>query len=255
MKIRVLGASGGSSLKDSPVSLLINDIIALDFGSTASFLSLEEQWSLKAGFVTHAHLDHIKDLPFLVDNRLFYSQKTFYVWGLPETVRALKQFIFNYHIWPDFTEIPSKEEPALILNSLRCLESVYIEKFEIIGIPVKHTVPAVGYLVKDKEKSIFYSGDTGPTPETWSILNEESLSALFVDVSYPDEKKEMALITGHLTPELLYRDLKNLKEIPPRIFVLHSKPGTRKKIKEELFKYFGQNPEIKVLKGGEVLEI
>ena len=45
-----------------------------------------------------------------------------------------------------------------------------------------------------------------------------------VEVSFPDQLEELALMTGHLTPALLAKELAKLSKLPPRILITHLKP-------------------------------
>ena len=60
------------------------------------------------------------------------------------------------------------------------------------------------------------------------------MSALIVEVSYPDEMKELAVRVGHLTPALLADQLQKLIQPPKRIFITHVKPQFRAGIEQEI---------------------
>ena len=73
MKIQFLGAHNCESATTRLVSILIDDVLALDAGSLTSTLSIEAQLNLKAVLLTHHHYDHIRDIPALGMNALFYD--------------------------------------------------------------------------------------------------------------------------------------------------------------------------------------
>ena len=68
MKIRVLGASGSDIPGHHLSSFLLNNKILFDAGGVTSSLSFTAQQKIEHIFITHAHLDHIRDIPFLADN-------------------------------------------------------------------------------------------------------------------------------------------------------------------------------------------
>ncbi|KKK62014.1 hypothetical protein LCGC14_3008580, partial [marine sediment metagenome] len=68
MKLRVLGASGAEFPGQNPPGFLIDDVLLLDAGTIGAVLSEDEQWGIRNIILTHAHLDHIKSIPFLADN-------------------------------------------------------------------------------------------------------------------------------------------------------------------------------------------
>jgi phosphopantetheine adenylyltransferase len=63
----------------------------------------------------------------------------------------------------------------------------------------------------------------------------------------------MALISGHLTPELLRLELDKMVIMPDTIYITHAKPVHKKRVHEELKKLNIRN--IKILKDGDVHEI
>ena len=93
------------------------------------------------------------------------------VHALPETIQALKDHIFNWVIWPDFTEIPHFERPWMVYSPLQVGHPVQIGNRTIRPITANHTVPAVGFHIGGTAGSLVYSGDTLPTEEFWRTVN------------------------------------------------------------------------------------
>jgi ribonuclease BN (tRNA processing enzyme) len=62
MEIRILGAHNVESATSKLVSLLVDDVLAVDVGSLTSSLSLEEQQKVSNILLTHCHYDHVRDL-------------------------------------------------------------------------------------------------------------------------------------------------------------------------------------------------
>jgi len=56
----------------------------------------------------------------------------------------------------------------------------------------------------------FYTGDTGPTRQTWKQAGKRQFDALIIDVSFPNNMRELAITTGHLTPDLLGEEIKHM---------------------------------------------
>ncbi|MCX8027285.1 MAG: 3',5'-cyclic-nucleotide phosphodiesterase [Thermodesulfovibrionales bacterium] len=236
MKIRVLGCSGAEMPGHNPSSFLIDGVIVLDAGSITSTLNEKEQCNIKSIFVTHAHLDHIRGIPFLADNLIINKPDIrFEVLSIKPIIKAMKDNLLNSTIWPDFTDIPHPKDGIIKLTELKENKERDELGYKITPIKVNHTVPAVGYLVVDKNgKSLFYTGDTGPTPKTWKRLKNICLDALIIEVSFPNKMKELALMTGHLTAELMLNEIKSIKCMPKKIFITHPKPQYLKQIITEL---------------------
>ncbi|PJC70824.1 MAG: MBL fold metallo-hydrolase, partial [Zetaproteobacteria bacterium CG_4_8_14_3_um_filter_59_5] len=101
MKIKVLGCYGGQLLGFHLTSFLINDSILLDAGSPTEALDLEDQFAIRHIFISHTHLDHIKDIAFLADNRSLKrmggadTNRQIVVHSLPENIEVMRNDFFN----------------------------------------------------------------------------------------------------------------------------------------------------------------
>ena len=233
MKIRVLGSAGGEFPGFQPPAFLLDDVLLLDAGTTGAALTEEEQAAIRGICVTHAHLDHVRGIPMLADNRAIGNcPGSLELAGSAETLATLRQHLFNGVVWPDFSVIPSPDAPIIVYRELQPEVAVDVAGYRIASCPVNHTVPAVGYLVGRNGKSVLYSGDTGPTERLWELAT--GADALIVEVSFPNEREELALKTGHLTSRLLAQELAKVVELPPMILITHPKPQYYDIIRAEL---------------------
>ncbi len=254
MKLKVLGASGSDIPGQHLTSFLLDEKILFDAGGVTNSLNLKEQQKIKYIFITHAHLDHVRDIPFLADNLILSRKKSkIKVFSIKEVLDDIKKHLLNHRIWPDFTVIPNEKESLIKLEKIKRGDSVTINGFKITPIAVNHTVPAVGYLVQKDNKFLFYTGDTGPTEKTWQALSHIALDALIIESSLPDKLKKIAQTTGHLTPALLFNEISILKPPPKKIYITHVKPLYRKQIERDIQK-FGCY-KIQILCDGETIKI
>ncbi|WP_085812212.1 3',5'-cyclic-nucleotide phosphodiesterase [Geoanaerobacter pelophilus] len=252
MRLRVLGCSGAEFPGHSPSAFLIDDSLLLDAGTVGAVLSEEEQWRIKDILVTHSHLDHIRGIPLLADNIVVSGiSRTVQVLGTTEVLAALGSHLMNGVIWPDFTRIPTPEAPVLRYQPITVEAPFQVGDYEVLACPVNHPVPAVGYRVSRGGASLLYTGDTGPTARIWELAGE--LAALIVEVSFPSEMEEIALLTGHLTPALLGIELAKLPKLPSRILITHLKPQYYDRIKDELEAL--RLPGVELLRGGNVYDL
>ncbi|MCJ7663160.1 MAG: MBL fold metallo-hydrolase, partial [Desulfobacterales bacterium] len=106
MRIKVLGCYGTEFLRFKSCGFLINGSVMLDAGSIVSTLSLEEQRGVQDIFITHSHLDHIKDIFFLSNNLLEDKGRTIKIYSTAAILESLKRHFINGIICPDFTSIP-----------------------------------------------------------------------------------------------------------------------------------------------------
>lgn len=250
MKLRVLGCAGAEFPHFHPSAFLVDDSLLLDAGTIGAVLSEHEQWAIAQIFITHAHLDHIRGIPMLADNIVIKElKKSLTIYGINETLESLGTHLLNDVIWPDFSKIPP-DHPVIRYHRVIPEVELEIGDYRVMAVEVDHTVPAVGYIVRKGNKSIMYTGDTGPTKRLWEFT--DGLSALIVEVSFPNEMEKLALLTKHLTPALLATELKKMKNMPPRILITHPKPQHYDKIAAELDE-LGME-QVELLRDGNVYE-
>jgi len=226
MKFRVLGCSGGIGQGLHTSSYMIDDDILLDAGTGVGGLTLEEMHQLKHVFITHSHMDHVLSIPLLVDTLFSDLQKQpLLVYARAETIQILKEHIFNWQLWPDFTELPSKENPVLKLIEMNPGDEMYVGERRIEMVNVNHTVPACAYIVEADDKVFAYSGDTTTNDNLWNRLNQCSkLDFIVVETAFSEEEIELAKLAKHYCPSILAADLKKLNH-KVKIGISHLKPG------------------------------
>jgi ribonuclease BN (tRNA processing enzyme) len=236
MRIRVLGSSGAELPGHRPPSFLLDGKILFDAGSLTNNLAAKDLLKIEHIFITHTHLDHIMGIPFLADH-LMFSEKSHKVdiIGIPAVIEAIRKNLLDGSIWPDFTTIPGTHEAILDLKELEPGRSIKVGAYTITPYKVNHPVPASGYLVEDeKERRFFYTGDTGPSDSTWEEIGGKPIHCLIIDVSFPNHMEQVAVRTGHLTPQLLKKELLKMKFSPKKTHVIHIKPQYFKMVKKEL---------------------
>ncbi|MFQ5345533.1 MAG: MBL fold metallo-hydrolase [Mariprofundus sp.] len=234
MRIKVLGCYGGQLLDFRLTSLLVNDSILLDAGSPTETLSLEEQHDIQHICLSHIHLDHIKDIAFLADNRSIkrlggnVDNRSITIHSLAENNRILKQHFLNDLIWPDFTCIPNAEDPILKLNNIEAETPFELDNVRITAIEVNHPVPCTGFLLEQNNKQVIYTADTGNTDRIWEVANAQpNLKGIIMDCSFPNEYQYLADLSGHLTPKGMMEDLQKFEQLGNvPVYLYHMKPET-----------------------------
>lgn len=253
MQLRVVGCHGGETPKHRTCAFLLDERLAIDAGSLTSGLDLPLQCKLEAVLVSHAHLDHIRDLATIADNRTMYGCPPLQVVGTKPTLDVLRKHFFNDLLWPDFAAIPSKKEPTILYKTLKPEVRVEIAGFGVRAISVTHTIDASAFIVDKNGATVAYSGDTGPTDRLWEVLNEQKdLRALLMEVSFPNESQRIATLSGHHTPQTLIKDLKKYvrpKDLPTLLY--HIKPAFQAEVEKQCSKLKGV--ELTVLRLGEQL--
>ncbi len=253
MQLRVVGCHGGETPKHRTCAFLLDERLAIDAGSLTSGLDLGLQCRLEAVLVSHAHLDHIRDLATIADNRAQFGCKPLSVVGTKPTIDVLKKHFFNGLLWPDFTAIPSKKQPTIAYRVLELEKRAEVAGFGVRAIAVSHTIDTSAFVIDKNGASIAYSGDTGPTSRLWKVLNaEKDLRALLMEVSFPDEEQRLATVSGHHTPQTLRPELakyKSPKDLPTLLY--HIKPAFQAAVEKQCAKLKGV--DLTVLRLGEQL--
>jgi len=225
MIFKVLGCYGGELPGFRCPGFLVNGRLLLEAGTAAFALTLEEQLGLTAVCVSHVHLDHVKDLPFLVENRAGRGLRPLVVAATARIVACLQRDLFNGRLWPDFSRIPSRREPSLRYQALPEGRFSRVAGIGIKPVRVRHTVDATGYLLREPGASILYTGDTGPTPDVWKAAHRlRDLRAVIAECSFPSSMEALAVASGHLTPTLLERGLALLDRPEVPVHLCHMKP-------------------------------
>ena len=246
MQLRVLGCHGGETPKHRTSSFMVGESLAIDAGAITSGLSLDEQARIDSVLVSHPHMDHIRDLATLADNRCQQGGSTLDIVGIPATIEALRIHFFNDVIWPDFTRIDAKDGPTVRFVEVQPNRVAEVNGYEVTPIMVNHTVDTSAFIIRQNASSIVYSGDTGPTDELWTRINAlDDLQALMMEVSFPNDEAELAFQSRHLTPETLAIELGKLEqsdELP--IMLYHIKPTFEGRVLRELAGIRGRNLQI-----------
>ncbi len=255
MQIRILGCSGGIGAGSRTSAMLIDNDVLIDAGTGIGDLALEDLDTIRHVFLTHAHLDHIAGLPMLVD-RVFDENfdVPITVYAREETLRAIQEHIFNGVIWPDFAKLPSPQNPMLRYRVCSPGDTITIAHRDFYAIDVRHSVPSLGYTVKNSGGSIAISGDTKSNETLWPVLNAcDDLKILVIEVSFPDELEKLATASGHYCPKTMTRDLERLRQ-NPEIWITGMKPGEEATILEQVLRA-APDRNIQMLCSGDVLTV
>ena len=251
MRVRVLGAHGGSSPSHRQTSFLVNGTVCVDAGAITDALSLEEQARVRAVLVTHAHMDHVSSLPFLVENVFGRTSSPLEIVAPEEVLSALKKHLFNDALWPDFSRLPNDRVPAVTFRSVAALEPFEVGGLTVTAVPVSHVVPTVGYILEDGGTSIVFSGDTGPTEALWRAARARAgVKGLFVECSFPNSLQHLADVSKHLTPATLRIEIAKLPPNAP-IHLYHMKPPTLEILRAEVAAL--REPRLSILADGDEL--
>ena len=236
MKIQILGAHLAEQKGARLTSLLIDGVLVVDAGGLTSALSLPEQKKIKTVLLTHHHFDHTRDLVTLAANAGYYWQRQLVVYAPRYTLDIVTNCLLDGQIYANFLEYPSKEKPTLILEAIEPHSRKTIAGYDILAVPVKHSVPAVGYQITSSAgKSLFYTGDTTVgISDCWQHISPQ---LLITEVAGPNKYEDWLKKAGHFCARFLKEELmqfRQLKGYLPRVIVIHIGNPYEQEIKEEV---------------------
>lgn len=235
--ITILGAQGSRSDNAFTTCIQVTKNTLIDAGNIMHALG-NEALHVNHIFFSHAHLDHIIDSAFLMDNFFAQRSEPLYLYGLPQTIEALKKHIFNWDIWPNFSEIHllGDKKPSVIYVEIDFYQRFAVEDgIFLTPIPSNHTVPCCGYLIEKENHAIVFSADTFKNEALWHLINTNTaITALIIDVSFPNYLSKIAHDSKHLTAEFLKEELALLTRKEVKIYINHIKPFYQHTVISEL---------------------
>lgn len=250
MKLRILGCRGTRASGHQASSFLLDESLLLDAGTVCAALDPQAQSTISDLLLTHAHFDHLADLPFLVENGLGRRHQPLRIWAPEPVLQVVAEHLFNDAIWPDFSRAQGAYPPQIEYCPLPAGQVSRVAGFEVRWARTNHPVFAVGYGLQRHDSAVLISGDTGPTEELWQLANAlPQLQGVFVETSFPDRLAATAAGSGHLTPASLQAELVKLNRPQLPVKVFHLKPRFLDEIVTELDAL--EDPRLQILHGGE----
>jgi ribonuclease BN (tRNA processing enzyme) len=225
MRLKILGCCGGIGGNLRTTSFLLDHDILIDAGTGVGDLLVSELSLIDHVFITHSHMDHVTSIPFLADSVGWMRDKPITVHATEQTRDILKKHLFNWKLWPDFTEIPDAKNPVLKFETITLGKTVELNGRKITPLPANHVVPAVGFQLDSGRASLVFSGDTTTNDPLWREVNRiANLRYLVIETAFCNREKDLAVASKHLCPSMLAEELSKL-ERPAEIYITHLKPG------------------------------
>jgi cAMP phosphodiesterase len=251
--IDVIGVDGSKQFGCNLCSMLLGESVLLDAGS-ASMLSGQQQQEVEMVLLTHAHLDHVLELGFMIDATVTIRDEPLRVMGSKACLEIVQKHYMNDLIWPDFSHIKTSIGPALVYEIIEDRKWFKLPgEITAWAEPVCHGSGARGFFFRSNTGTILYTGDTGPTDSIWEKGSEmDDLKMIIAEISFPDQKTDVAIASNHLTPSLLEKELKKLNKPDVPVYAFHLKPWERHEIEKDVARRFGGR--IVILRRGDRLE-
>lgn len=257
--IKILGAYGAKTVNTAMTCVQVDEEILIDAGNILLGLDKEAK-NVNHIFLTHTHLDHIVDIPFLIDIYFESRIKPLTIYGLEGSIENVKKYIFNWAIWPDFSNIPLTVggEKSIIFKTIEVGEEIEINNIKLKPIKTVHTDSSCGYVITKGGSATLFTSDTYKCDAIWEETNNNPLiKSVIIDVSFPSILKDLAFNSKHLTPDLLNEEIQtNLMREDVKLFINHIKPIFLDEIKDEIkTKYPDFLRGGKILNDGDILNL
>jgi len=252
MYIEVLGAYGSKTNNTNLSCFKLSDKVYIDAGNLTS-LSLDELKKIDYILLTHAHLDHIFDIPFLLDNVFTLRDNPVSIISSKVTIDFLKEFILNKKIWPAFHDL--KYNNRNIVEFMEVKDGSILERdgIKIEVFTTNHDPYTLGFVINN---DTMICGDTYVSDRIKEIAVENRIKNLVIEASFPSEMEALAKASKHMTPKLLNDFIKEIhKEKKNRLnlFLYHIKANYIDVVESEI-KILPELKKAYILKDGDVID-
>lgn len=188
MRVHFLGTSGFHPTEHRHTAgILIPELgIAFDAGTSAFRIPPLLQSTELTIFISHAHLDHICGLTYLLVPLLQQTLHRCVVYAQPLTLTTIEQHLFCPDIFPI--------RPRIELLPLP--DSVSLPGGDIRWWPLHHPGGATGYrLDRPDGRSLAYMSDTNANVDSLDFLR--GVDVLIHECTFPDHLAQWCEPTGH----------------------------------------------------------
>lgn len=193
MQLVFLGTGGyHPNERRHTASLLLPDIgVALDAGTGFFRVQKSIRCSTLDVFLTHAHLDHICGLTFILVPLLRGDLDRVRVFGSEETIHAVQTHLLANELFPVEPDFEWHVLDGRVLDSSVPLP----EGGRLTWAPLQHPGGSVGYRLDWPGKSLAYITDT-TAPGCYADFVQD-VDVLIHECYFPDELDDWAIKTGH----------------------------------------------------------
>lgn len=190
MKLVLLGTGGyHPSASRHTACLMLPEVgLVLDAG-TAMFRVRDYVCTTRLDIVlSHAHLDHVVGLTYLLDILEGRNVESVNVYAAPEKLAALERHLFAEAIFP--------VRPPCTFHPLEP-EINLAGGCRLRSFPLPHPGGSMGFRVDRGARSFAYVTDTTARDDADYVGYLRGVDVLVHECYFPDSKSELASVTGH----------------------------------------------------------
>jgi diguanylate cyclase (GGDEF)-like protein len=222
MDLRVLGCFGRLTPQTGSPGFLVDGQLLVDGGTIGSALDESDLAGVRWLVLSHAHLDHVKELPSLLPARHDARMAPLTVAGLPDALDSLRRHVFNGVVWPDFAQIG--EPPALRYLPLEAGRAEQLGPYQVTAIDLNHPVRCAAFAIEGPDAAFAYVTDTRATDAIWqAVAANPRIHTVVIDISFPDRYDRHAELTGHYSSSAAAADVRKIRR-DVDILTMHMHP-------------------------------
>jgi ribonuclease Z len=193
MRLHLLGTTGyhPSDERHTACFMLPESGVVLDAGTAMYRIRQHLQTDTLDIFLTHAHLDHVAGLTFLLGILAGKGLRRVRVHGDPEKLEAIRSHLFSEFLFPappPFEFVPLEETVRLRCGGV------------LSHFPLEHPGGSLGYRIDWPERSLAYVTDTMADPDASYVERIRGVDLLVHECTFPDGWEDRAKLTGHSCP-------------------------------------------------------
>lgn len=191
MKILLLGTAGyhPGERRHTPCLLIPECRVMLDAGTGLFRAAAHLQPPRLDIFLTHAHLDHIVGLTYLLSVLHARPLERVCVHGTPATLEAVREHLFAAAVFP---VAPPFEFCPLAAERIELTGAGALTHF-----PLEHPGGSLGYRLEWPGHSMAYVTDTTARPDAPYLDRIRGVDLLLHECYVPDRQADFARMTGH----------------------------------------------------------
>lgn len=193
MKLHLVG-TGAIGVKERSACSLVDDRILIDCGN-GNVKTLIQQGidisNIDVILITHLHADHFFDLPFFILTKSFNKPQKITKIYSPKGTEKIVEELFDRFMADGTPSFQDKKKAAMVefhefenLENEQVLKDYFVKSFIVDH---SNTKPVYGYILKNNNKSIGFSGDSTYCENINKILEDSDIAVL--DMSFPERNK------------------------------------------------------------------
>lgn len=197
MRVHCLGTTGyhPSPSRHTACYYLPDESLLLDAGTgmlgLTAHLMAEPRESLDL-VLSHAHLDHVVGLTFVLDTFAVTALKAVRVWGMRAKLDAVREHLFSEHLFPILPPSISFHPLDEVSCPLQLPGGATIAWF-----PLEHPGGSIGFRIQSGGKTMAYVTDTVARPTSPYRHEIRDLDLLLHECYFTDDYQALAEKTGH----------------------------------------------------------